>query len=333
MSICVLITGAGGAGAIEIIRTLKELGRYRVIAVDAAPYAAGCTFADRGYIVPTADSPLFQPALKELIIKEKPDFVVPLVDEEILIVHRLVFTLPAPRPFVVAPSPPFCRATLDKWHTFRLLDLAGIPTPPTWLASDAMDCTFPAVIKPRAGRGSREVAYLASFGDLNAYLNRAPGTPDSYVIQKQIMGTEYTVSCVVGLGGPTLAVVPKECLVKQGSTQIGITRKVPEIDRVCRAIQDRFNANGPFNVQIIMGEDADHAFYVPYVIEINPRYSTSVALTIAAGINEVDVIVRHALGELIESLTFRPDLMMIRYTTQLYMPEVTREHSSDRRTS
>ena len=316
MSICILVTGAGGAGAIEIIRTLKELGRYRVIAVDAAPYAAGCTFADRGYIVPPAVSSLFQPALKQIILEEKPDFVVPLVDEEILTVHQLVAMLPIPRPFIVTPSPGFCRFALDKWLTFKTLDLAGIPTPPTCLADDAMDCTFPAVIKPRRGRGSREVAYLASFGDLNAYLNRAHRPPDSYVIQKQIIGTEYTVSCVVGLDGPTLAVVPKECLLKQGVTQIGITRKRLEIDRICRQIQDRLNANGPFNVQLIMGEDC-----VPYVIEINPRYSTSVALTIAAGINEVDVIVRHALGETIEPLSFKPDLMMIRYVTQLYKQE------------
>ena len=317
MSICILVTGAGGAGAIEIIRTLKELGRYRVIAVDAAPYAAGCTFADRGYIVPPAVSSLFQPALNQIILEEKPDFIVPLVDEEILTVHQLVAMLPIPRPFIVTPSPGFCRFALDKWLTFKTLDLAGIPTPPTWLASNPEGCTFPAVIKPRDARGSREVAYLASFDDLRTYLfSHVPRLPSSYVIQKQIMGTEYTVSCVVGLGGPTLAVVPKECLVKQGSTQIGITRKVPEIDRVCRAIQDRFNANGPFNVQLIMDEDC-----TPYVIEINPRYSTTVALTIAAGINEVDVIVRHALGETIEPLSFKPDLMMIRYTTQLYKQE------------
>ena len=130
------------------------------------------------------------------------------------------------------------------------------------------------------------------------------------------MGQEYTVSSVVGLGGPTLAVVPKEVMAKRGITQVGITRVVLEIDRLCRGIQDRLHADGPFNVQLIMSENG-----IPYVIEINPRYSTTVALTIAAGLNEVDVVIRHALGEPIEPLIFQANLVMIRYHTQLYRLE------------
>ena len=38
MTICVLLSGAGGAGTIEMIRSLREIGRYRVVAIDASPY-------------------------------------------------------------------------------------------------------------------------------------------------------------------------------------------------------------------------------------------------------------------------------------------------------
>jgi predicted ATP-grasp superfamily ATP-dependent carboligase len=57
------------------------------------------------------------------------------------------------------------------------------------------------------------------------------------------------------------------------------------------------------------------------VIEINPRYSTTMALTLASGVNEVDAVLRHARGEDPGPLTFEPDLMMLRYTAQVYVKE------------
>ena len=121
---------------------------------------------------------------------------------------------------------------------------------------------------------------------------------------------------VVALGGPTLAVVPKETLVKIGITQVGITRRVPEIESMCCDLQNRLRPDGPINVQLMMGEDR-----IPYVIEVNPRYSTTVALTLAAGIDEIDVVLRHAMGEEIDPLDFQEDLMMIRYPEQHYVLE------------
>jgi len=287
-----------------------------VIAVDASPYAAGLGLADRGYIIPAAVEPSFPGVLGRIIAEEEPHCIVPLVDEEIPVVYAMVGALPPPRPLVVAPASWFCRVALDKWATSGILGRAGIPTPRAWLASQAERCSFPAVIKPRDGRGSRELAYLSGPDDLVSYLARASRGAESYIVQKYVAGREYTVSVVVGLGGPTLAVVPKEVIVKRGITHVGVTRVVPDIDRLCRQIQDRLQANGPFNVQLIIADDG-----TPTVIEINPRYSTTVALTIAAGINEVDVVIRHALGEPIGPLAFQPNLMMVRYPTQMYVPE------------
>ena len=313
MTVKVLLTGAGGAGTIEIIRTLKETGRYRIIALDASPYAFGLKIADRGYVVPLVLSPGFEPTLEAIFEWEKPEFVIPLVDEEILLFHEI-----APRfgAKVVAPTPEFCRMALDKWLTCRALRDAGVPVPETWLASSGEEVEYPAVIKPRNGRGSRELAYLDGPDDLLAFLAHSPRPPDDYIVQRQIVGIEYTVSVVVGLGEDLLAVVPKEVVVKRGITQVGVTRVVAEIDRLCYKIQEQIPAGGPFNVQLIMGMDC-----VPYVIEINPRYSTTVALTIAAGVNEVDIVIQNALGKSFVPQTFRPDLFMIRHYTQTYVSE------------
>ena len=311
----VLLTGMGGSAAVELITSLRATGRYRVIAVDASPYAAGYAVADSHHIIPFASDPDFADAFRKVLIAERPDFVIPLVDEEILAVNRIVREEFGGAMRVVGPSVAFSELTMDKWRATAALKDAGVPVPDSWLAGDASGASFPAIIKPRSGRGSRGLAYLSGPGDLSAYLEEAESDADEYIVQKRIVGTEYTVSVVAGLDGRLIAVVPKEVLVKRGITQAGVTRNVPAIDAVCRTIHDRLEPAGPFNVQLMLSRDD-----VPYVFEINPRYSTTTTLTIAAGVNEVDLVISDAMGGKIENVAFTPDLMMVRHYTSMYLP-------------
>lgn len=313
----VFITGAGGAGTIEIIRALRAKGRYEIVVADASPYSAGLPLADRGYVIPFGSSPEFRGHMRELLERERPAFMIPLVDEEIPIVHELVASEFNGEVTVVAPRLEFCTSMLDKWQMYQRLSAQGLSVARTWLASEAKGkCEFPAIIKPREGRGSRGFAYLDSEKDLDAYLGEANLPADRYIVQERLLGAEYTTSVVVTLAGETLAVVPKEVLSKRGITQLGATRAVPAIERLGRDIQTKLRADGPFNVQLVLDKAG-----IPWVFEVNPRYSTTVALTLAAGIDEVDCVLRAADGLPNEPQRFLPDLLMIRYQTQLYVPE------------
>ncbi len=315
MTIKVLITGGGGPGTIEALRSLKALGDYELITADAMAASAGVVFASRSYTVPFGADPLFEDALREILRREQPDFIIPLVDEEIPKVHRLVRT-EWPRLGVLTPTLEFCELVLDKWTMAQAMSLRGLAVAASWVASEAGAATYPAIVKPRTGRGSRGLAFLDGPADLERYLAAAAEPADRYLVQERLIGREFTTSVVVALDGTLLAVVPKEAVDKRGITQIGVTRDVPAIDDLCRAIASQLDPRGPFNVQLILSADG-----VPRVIEINPRYSTTMALTIAAGVNEVDAVLRHARGMDPGRLTFEPDLMMIRYTDQVYVKE------------
>lgn len=315
MSTRVLVTAAGGAGSIEIIKALCAKG-YAVLATDCSTYAAGFVFADRGFVVPPASEAAFRGAITNILRDTRPEFIVPLVDEEIPIFHAMRGEDGVPPFRVVAPAEPFCALALDKWLTFQHLRQAEIPTPGTFLAGNTWGARWPAVLKPRDGRGGRGVAYLASERELHTHLALEGGDPDRFIVQEQVRGPEFTVSAVVGLGGRIFAVVPKEVVSKKGITLVGITRRSPAIDVLCRDIQDKLHADGPFNVQLIVD-----AVSGPQVIEINPRYSTTVALTIAAGVDEVDVVIRDARGEMIGPVAYEPDLIMSRHYAQVYVQE------------
>lgn len=311
----VLITGAGGAGTIAVLRSLAAGGEYELIGCDSGATSAGLTLVERGYVIPLGASPAFEPAFARILEREQPDFVIPLVDEEIPVVHALV-ARSHPRTRVLTPTLEFCRDTLDKWRMFERLRDAGLSVARTWLAGDAAGAMYPAIVKPRVGRGSRGLAFLDGPADLDAYLRAAGAPAESFIVQERLAGREFTTSAVVALGGPLLAVVPKEATSKKGITMAGVTRAVPAIDHLCAEIQRCLRADGPFNVQLMLGADG-----VPRVFEINPRYSTTVALTLAAGVDEVDVVLRHALGKDPGRLTFEPDLMMIRHLSQVFLPE------------
>ena len=61
---------------------------------------------------------------------------------------------------------------------------------------------------------------------------------------------------------------------------------------------------------------------VPYIIEINPRFSTTVSLTIESGVDEVDLSIRDQLNIPFPPLSsFKEDLVMIRYEDHLFTNE------------
>jgi carbamoyl-phosphate synthase large subunit len=311
----VLLTGGGGASTTAVMKSLVDLG-YEVLSADASLYAAGYSLAKRGFVIPFATDPAFEPKFREILEEERPNFVIPLVDEEIAIVHRIVARHFAPAMRVIAPRLEFCEDMLDKWVMYERLAAAGLSVARTWLASDARDAAYPAIVKPRTGRGSRGLAYLEGPRDLARYLLNARESHDRYVVQERVVGVEYTNSVVVGLDGEVLAVVPKEVLSKKGITQLGVTRANAAMDKLGRDIQKHLHADGPFNVQLMLRDDG-----VPFVFEINPRYSTTTVLTLAAGVNELDEVMRRARGLPQGRLTFEPDLMMIRHATQIYVRE------------
>jgi carbamoyl-phosphate synthase large subunit len=314
MPIKILISGGGAASTIGIIRTLKPTGRYEIVALDAEPYSYGLKIADSAYLAPYGSAPGFQRALEAIVERERPRYLIPLIDAEIAAFHAIAGRFHAR---VVAPVPAFCRMSFDKWLTYEGLSQAGISMPQTHLATvDPNRVSYPAVVKPRCSTGSRGIAYLKEPRDLVAYLDSAPQPPDAYVVQQRLEGKEFSVSVVVGLGGPVLAVVPKESLVKRGMSIAAVTRRCPEIDSISRRIQDRLRPDGPFNLQLFLTPEGRLQ-----VLEINPRFSGSIPLTIAAGVHEVDLIIRHAEGEKLEPIDFTPDLLMIRYHVDEYLPE------------
>jgi carbamoyl-phosphate synthase large subunit len=117
----------------------------------------------------------------------------------------------------------------------------------------------------------------------------------------------------VNQAGQVRAVVPKRVICKRGITRIAVTEYSNAIDRVCREVQEKLHANGPFNVQCIIKGG------VPYIFEINPRFSTTTVLTIEAGVDEVGGLIAEAMGEPYEWGDFQNGVTLVRRTEHVFM--------------
>lgn len=284
----VLLTGAGGPAIAGMISVLRKWG-YRIVAIDMQPYASGFYLADRAYVVPAGNAPNFLSSLKEICLNEKVDAVVSVVDEEL----PHVIALEAMGIVVIQPRLDFVELCLDKLRCMRELRRAGINAPQTWMLNELpADAPYPLFVKPRVGRGSRGCGKVDSPEELVSFVAASGYTVDQLLAQNFASGTEFTVSVVVWRDGDVQAIVPKQIISKVGVTKAAITRSNDKIEALCKAIQLRLKADGPFNVQLILDDEG-----VPWPFEINPRFSTSITLTHAAGIDELgDSSAKHCLA-------------------------------------
>lgn len=316
----VLITGVGGATGVGAIRSLHAETSHRVVGVDMNPAAAGIQLADAGTIVPAAADESWPDAMANVVERFDIDVVVPTVDEELAMLPSLSRALPANVP-IVAPRQEVIDLSLDKYRTYERLHNAGHIVPCTWPATelDHVDSTaFPLIVKPRRGRGSRGVQRFDNKDDLTTYLGRTEHVRDELLCQEFIRGTEYTTSVVGTEDGQLLSIVPKEAIEKDGSTVVGATRRAPAVAASCQNIFETLDPAGPLNVQQLVDEDG-----TPYTIEINPRFSSTSCLTVAAGVNEFDLLIRDVLGESVErSDGYEADKYILRYDDHVFADAV-----------
>ena len=310
----VLLTGAGGPASAGMVSVLRKWG-YRIIAIDMLPYSPAFYLSDKAYVVPAGNSLEFLPRLQEICNKENVDAIVSVVDEELPHVSKLEKS----GIHVIQPRSEFVELCLDKYRCMKELKKKGINAPPTWLVPEIpADAPYPLFIKPRVGRGSRGTGRVNSHGDLVRFLDNSAYSADNLLAQPFVPGTEFTVSVVVWRDGDVQAVVPKEIISKVGVTRLAITRKNQKIHDLCFAIQKEFRADGPFNVQLSMDENGE-----PLPFEINPRFSTSITLTMAAGVDELGGILSQALfGK--DSYRFsdwREGVVLVRHTTDQFLSE------------
>ena len=300
----VLVTGAGGAAGIAVIRALTSAGHH-AIGVDADPCAAGLALAAEAHVIPPADNTAFVDAIVTVVDETRPEVLVGTVSEEIGALHEIHGALTDRDVATWLPPPDAVAVCIDKWKFARVLRDEGIPTPATGLG-DTHGVDGPWVVKPRFGRGSRDVYLIDDPMELAWACRRTPEP----IVQSRAIGREFTADVLVDHTGRVAACVPRwRVETKAGISTKGETFVDASVDDVVARTVDTVGLRGASNLQ---GFRDDHGVCV---VEVNPRFSGGLPLTLAAGADLVGEFLRGALGMPLrpERLEYRAGVRMTRF--------------------
>ena len=318
----IAVTGAGGPAGVAVIRALLATGR-RVLAVDADPEAVGLRLACEAGILPRADADTFGTALLELVAERKPSALICTVAEEYQAMAEQVDALADLGCRTWLPPLEAAETCLDKKAFAQALKKAGVPHPATVTTRAAAGrIPGPWIVKPLRGRGSRDVMTA----DTPKELTQAFAAVPDPVAQTRVAGREFTADVLVDRSGSVLTCVPRW----RDDTRGGISVRGTTFDShaVTKVVMDAVAAvglTGPANVQGFVENpeplDDDPEAEVPVtIIEINPRFSGGLPLTLAAGADVVNTYLAGILDPTaaLPRLTFAPDVKMARHFAEVY---------------
>lgn len=257
---------------------------------DITPTAPALCFCDQTVIVPRIRTPEYIPALLDICQKEKIDALIPTIDTDLLILsqNKERFAAIGTRVMISAPDKiALCR---DKRLTADYFHSVGLESPVPVDDAAAYKGGFPAFIKPKDGSSSIFAYKVNDRAELAAYASQVP----DYIIQPFISGTEYTVDIFCDFDGAPIFITPRiRQAVRAGEvlkTQIAQDLRI--IEEMKQLIRD-YRPCGPITVQLIRQETTGTDYY----IEINPRFGGGAPLSMMAGANAAQALLRLLTGE------------------------------------
>ena len=306
----VLVTGAGGPAGVSVIRALLEHPEYRVVAVDADDWAAGLRLAHEGRTVPRADAPDFPERLAAAARDLGAGVLVSTVAEEMLLILRQRDLFDGVVRMWLPSSKALARC-LDKVVFHKTLAAAGVPTPPT-NAGSGEGVPGPWIVKPRFGRGSRQVEAADNEAELSWALYRV----QQPIVQTRLEGREFTADTLIASDHRILGCVPRwRVQTKAGISTQGLTFADDEVAATVAATVAAVGMEGPANVQGFVAPDGSVT-----IVELNPRFSGGLPLSLASGCDLVGQYVGAILGDPIDPsrLRYRPGVRMARYFDEMF---------------
>lgn len=306
-----LITGAGGPAAICFLQAQASTRSFTMADMDV--HAAGLYLvpAARRVLLPPGDAPDFADVLLRICVERGISTLVPTVDAELLPLARRREAFEAAGIELLLAPLEALETCLDKWALHQRC-AEVVPCPATTLAGEPPEGPGPWIAKPRSGSGSRGIRQVDA-----ASLHTVP-TDGDWLIQELLPGAEYSVDVLLSPAGEPLAAVPRERLkVDSGVAVVARTVADPELQALALRAAKAVGIRGVANVQLKRDRDGR-----PRLMEINPRFPGTMALTVAAGANLPRAALDLLHGEPIASLSWRETAIVRTFAETVVDPSV-----------
>lgn len=259
-----------------------------IFGADITNSAPALFYCDNRIIVPRIDSDDYIPVLKHICKENEIDALIPTIDTDLLLLsqHKNEFE----NTKVIISSPEKIKLCRDKRFTADYFNSIGLLSPHPVDDIKNYDGGFPAFIKPKDGSSSIFAYEAKNYDEL---LNFSKQVPD-YIIQPYVKGTEYTVDIFCDFEGNPIYITPRIRLaVRAGEVLKTVIRQDKKIISEMLSLVKDYKPCGQITVQMIRDENTG----LDYYIEINPRFGGGAPLSIKAGADSTEALLRILNGE------------------------------------
>lgn len=290
----IAVTGVGAIIGQGIVRSLRSSSRsLRIVGVDRNERSPGTSMVDvfeKKLRVPE-DDPAYLDNWEKIICRHGVALVLPGLEVDMVFLDRHRARFESLGAVLALNTPELIGLTRNKWLFGQALALTGGPQipsarPESW--GEALNAlgSPPLLFKPLQGNGSRGIVRLDNERDFEYWRQKMP---HEWMLQR-IVGSddqEYTVG-VFGFGdgrylGP---IVFRRRLSGAGNTQEAeVVQGYEVIESAVKRLCLHFRPKGPTNLQFRVENG------IAFLLEINPRFSSSNSLRTAFGFNEAEMSV------------------------------------------
>jgi carbamoyl-phosphate synthase large subunit len=276
----VLVTGIGGVVGQGILRNIRSMERdIEIIGVNITKVSAGNYLCDRVYEGPYAYDNDYIPTMRQIVTNESIGLVIPSTDYESYYLGEARDSFPC---YVACSPANITKFCLDKYLNFKEFKQHDIPFASSFLPSEYNQEFEKIVVKPREGRGSR-----------NIYINPPNPTSfdDSYLIQAYLEGPEITTTVYVNSAGDVHGMITFVRELEQGNTAKCevVFEYDDELAALVKKILNHYKFSGSFNIQSRVTSNG----IIPF--EINCRISGTNSVRSQFGFNDVAYTVQEYL--------------------------------------
>ncbi|MEO8949204.1 MAG: ATP-grasp domain-containing protein [Mucilaginibacter sp.] len=265
----ILVTGCGGDLGISIAKICKESGIFgKVIGTNNHNKHPGSLVYDKCYLVNNIDTPQYIEQVNKISVDNEIDIIVPVSELELRRISASpnFITNYFNKPILCANAEAL-NIGLDKFKTVEFLKNNNLPYPKTETFDEHVTLKFPYLVKPISGYGSKAIHIIYDKIDFNYYSLKLK----NYIAQEliDVHDSEYTCGLFKSKSGIIRTIIIKRQL-SDGTTSYGEIVENKTVDNLLYVIANRLNLVGSINVQLRILNN------IPYVFEINPRFSSTV---------------------------------------------------------
>ncbi len=238
----------------------------------------------------------------EIISQNNIHIVLPFVDPSIEICARLKRI--NEQLYIPVSDEDICKVMYEKKLSANWFRKHSIPIPQTY---NYQNIKYPVIFKPNTGSASKGITVAYNSNDLLNIDNF-----DEYLIQEYIpINEEFTIDAFVSYDKKIISVIPRIRLeTAGGEVTRSVTIKDDEIIKISRQILKKGSFIGPITIQFIRNKETQRI----YVMEVNPRLGGGVILSIEAGADVTEMILKEYLGLPIKPCyEWKEGILMTRY--------------------